>query len=304
MFCAPDRQNGTSSCLDVAELRSLAAHYNKVVGLDPIPLNSFESAISLVTDLGDRLNSVCDADGKSKGDHCWIEQKFVKMSDMYSQLQKNFLPLKPSSWKANEKEWLNTYDILNAMRPYERKYKDFQFLGAFPSDFSKTSKADGSCIIQSMCQFEITKFIASGKKRFGIVINLDKHNQPGSHWVACSCCLDQTSPQYGICYFDSGGKKPQRDVIDFIKNVKLQMETRMKGKGMGMGMAATGHQPRFKFNHEQKQFRNTECGVFAMLFLITCLQNQDKTYKSVRAMIVSDKQDKKIHAFRNKFYRE
>jgi hypothetical protein len=300
MFCAPDReqnkQQPSSSCLDAAELRSLAAHYNQSVGLNPIPPKSFESVESLITDIGDRMRLACG----DKGDHCWIEQPFIRTSAMYMQLQKNFLPLKPSSWKANSREWLNTYDILNAMKPYERKYKDFMFMGAFPSDFSKTYKtkgsreSQGSCIIQNMCHFDIGKFIASGKKRFGIVINLDKHNQPGSHWVACSCSLDAASPQYGIGYFDSGGNKPPRDVMDFIKEVKSQIE-----KGDTNTKA-----PLFKFNHIRKQFKNTECGVFAMLFIKMCLQYPEKTYKEVKSMITSDKQDNQIHKFRSKFFRD
>lgn len=71
------------------------------------------------------------------------------------------------------------------------------FLGVFPSDMLPT---------------KVSHYPAA------LVINLDPHDQPGSHWVAVY--LDS---QGKIDYFDSYGRKPNLENIEkFISNAKYK----------------------------------------------------------------------------------
>ena len=63
--------------------------------------------------------------------------------------------------------------------------------------------------------------------------------------------------------------------------------------------------PNFKarYNPSVQQFKNTECGIFSMLFLKLCLENKNKQYRSIRKQIPVDRRDNKIHEHRELFYR-
>ena len=70
----------------------------------------------------------------SNKEACWKNQRYIK--DLKNtEIQKfTFKPDYPKEWKSNKNTWLNTYDIYNVMKQYEKKNKDFKFLGAIPSD--------------------------------------------------------------------------------------------------------------------------------------------------------------------------
>ena len=49
----------------------------------------------------------------------------------YRKLKKKyFRPKMPSDWEKNSREWLSTLDIENVLNQYEKKYKNFLFIGA------------------------------------------------------------------------------------------------------------------------------------------------------------------------------
>ena len=267
-----------------SELATVAAHYNIGNTNDPIKDAEMENSITLQQALDKRFAS---CNGKEV---CWLEQPSVKQSqNLYTKLKKNFKPKKPESWKRNKREWLNTYDILYVMKQYAEAHTHFEFLGVFPVDFQAKTGGD-QCIVQSMCNFTVKGLLDSGKTAFGIVWNLDKHNQPGSHWVACYASLDPKDSKFGICYFDSVGKEPPQEIFNFMKNIKDQCKLIFKEK---MSKFVT------KFNCTQKQFKNTECGVFSMVFIKFCLENQHKSFRQVKRMIGRDDE---IHQFRDVLY--
>lgn len=300
MQCSPSRKHLTDSCLTLAELQSVASLYNKEASTNekPIPASTFKSRHALLKELKTRFKKTCPA---NKPETCWLEQNIFKTpraQELFSSLNGAYRPPKPSSWAKNEREWLNTYDILHVMKQYETP--QFEFLGVFPVDFAQahgqeqkhtTSKVK-QCIVQQMCNFNIDEFKARGKTTFGIVMNLDRHDQPGSHWVACYCCLDPDSPKYGICYYDSGGERPPKPIIEFIKDIYDQQ----------------GDSGNFqkKYNPTQHQFQDTECGIFSMLFITFCLEHPRESYRAARKRVkthASDPKDDKIHRYRNLFYR-
>ena len=98
-------------------------------------------------------------------------------------LKKSFKPIKPKSWNSNKFEWLSTTDIENVIKQYENEYPNFRFIGAVPIDFDSTYGV-GQCIVNELCKINLKKMLLAKIFQIGIVFNLDKHDQDGSHWVS------------------------------------------------------------------------------------------------------------------------
>ena len=291
--CSPARDGMKDSCLTTAELQSVAALYNEeeTNKLNKIPLDAFKSRQLLLNSIHDKFAQTC----KNKSETCWLEHGIIRKSDqLYNALQKAYRPPKPGTWKNNKREWLNTYDILNVMKQYEDKHTTFEFLGVFPVDFAKKTQqtpshpSSPSCVVQSMCNFSVVDFKKRGKTSFGMVLNLDPHDKPGSHWVACYCCLDVNDPKYGICYYDSGGLKPPKPILDFIKNIYNQVDDPKHFQK--------------RYNPTKTQFQDTECGIFSMLFIVLCLKHREG-FRDTRKRIKTHRNDDWVHTFRDHFYR-
>lgn len=288
-FCSPTRleqKERTGTCLTIEELRSVAALYNKKNPNTPIPMAAFKNHSNLVRHLDRRFKRKCP----SKADHCWIEQDEVR--ELYNSLEQNYRPQKPTEWQGKSKSrmWLNTFDILEVMKQYQDN--EFKFLGVFPVDFNQTK--NNQCIVKNMCSFNAQELIQQGYKHFGIVFNLDKHNEPGSHWVATYCNMDPSSKKFGVCYYDSGGIKPPKYIKEFIKDVRDQVVQHHKDKGSTFCT---------KYNNTRHQFLNTECGIFSMIFIILCKENTMETYRQSRAKIPKHPTDSKAFEFRGVLYR-
>ena len=87
--------------------------------------------------------------------------------------------------------------------------------------------------------FKINKI----KKPFGFIVNLDKHNQIGSHWIAIYVPVDKNFVEY----FDSFGRKPQHyQIKKFLKKRKY-----------------------YQYNNIKLQsIVNTTCGQYCLFYLI------------------------------------
>ena len=111
------------------------------------------------------------------------------------------------------------------------------------------------------------KAFLKARKKVGIVFNLDEHYKPGSHWV--SLYMDTA---HGTCYFfDSCGKPPEYRIRKLIR-----IFARL--------MVASGIDPVVKINKVVHQTGSTECGVYALYFLVTMLEGGcfDKVFGSTR----------------------
>lgn len=282
--CSPKRK-GNKHCLTRPELLSVARLYEKNNNVN-IDLTNSKSDADILKQMKKTT--------KCKNEVCILDKTAAHTDrNLYDALIVNFKPAKPREWQENEREWLNTNDILHVMRQYEDKHLHFKFLGVFPVDFRAPAGPNVSntknCVVKSMCEFDIHSLRAQNKNSFGIVFNLDRHDQPGSHWVSMFCNIDPSAKHYGMCFYDSAGMRPPKLILDFMKYVKKQMND-VKFKG--------------RFNNIQHQFKNTECGIFSMLFITMCLEHTKMTYRQVRARLPKDKGDKKIHEFRDRFYRD
>lgn len=189
---------------------------------------------------------------------------------------KAFRPQRPLSWNNNQYEWLTNYDIEGVMQQYVEKYTSFKFLGVHPIDFLHHYPNTNKCIGKTLCEFDIkSDLIIEGKDMFGLVLNHDKHNQPGSHWVALFACINPKKVNYGIFHLDSAGNPPHSEIKMFMKRICKQM-----------------NQPQKKFrsytNIKQYQFKNTECGMYTLIFLDLCIRGKHSIRKIYNELLPSD----------------
>lgn len=253
-FCAPhrvDMMRSTGTCLTHADLTVVANAWNNSNPGSVIPRAVFTKKSLLWKAINDRFANSCG----SLGEHCWV-QKVQQTPNVKAVSIESFKPLKPSSWYKNKNEWLNTYDILLVMKQYEKLHKDFKFVGVFPRDFA--FRYDGvHCVSREMCDpsvFDRKKNV----KKYGFIFNHDTHDQPGSHWVALFLCFDQSSKLFGSHYFDSTGKEPKPEIMDFMNKMSREHD---------LPIASIKSPIR-------KQFKNTECGMFSLNFLIQCIDSE------------------------------
>jgi hypothetical protein len=281
MFCSPARQSSKDkTCMNLEELKSLANDFNRTSN-NKIKVSASKKKI--VKQFREKLGKTCGS-----AEYCWVQQSFVSPQTKTKILAKAFRPLKPKQWYKNRKTWLNTYDIQKVMKQYEDKYKDFWFIGVFPIDFSEKDEY-GYCVSPEMCAFNISKVVEKRKKQFGMVLNLDRHDQSGSHWVAVYCNLDPKKENYGIYYYDSVAYPPPKQVGSFMKLVEKQV-CEVHGAEVGKRFA-------MRYNKVQKQFDNYDCGVFSEVFLTQILKQIpfDNICKRMKT-------DREINALRDVLY--
>lgn len=294
--CSPDANKNYEqyhSCFAPSDITSLAHMYNSFVSsAEQIPKEQFDNPKTLYSALRARIKP-CE----NKHEACLLHQDFVKSrnNDMFHALIKRFRPRMPATWKTNTREWLNTYNIIHVMKQYENAYSAFEFLGVFPVNFN-TRENGNVCIEKKMCQFTLADFLQTGKREFGMVVNLDRHDQPGSHWVALYCAFERNG-RFGMVYFDSGGQKPPKLIKTFMKEVYVEAER--------LFFNVEDFKSHFKafYNQTEYQKKNTECGMFSMVFLVACIENKTDDLHYVKNQFNTHKvMDDKVHKLRSYLY--
>lgn len=169
----------------------------------------------------------------------------------------NLRPEKPESWYKNPKTWLSNYDIQNVMSQYEKaKLHKYKFLGVVPIDFAAMNDY-GQCLYSNICSVNIQELAKKNVKFIGLITNLDKHDEPGSHWTSTFLSIDPKLKSYGAYYYDSTSASIPKYLYTFIMNVKNQCD-----------LLYPTNKFEIKVNKKQHQYKNSECGVFSMLFQI------------------------------------
>lgn len=215
---------------------------------------------------------------------CWLNQ-----FDQFDQLEKNklrnqsFTPDKPKEWLNNPVEWLSNFDILNVLKQYEEKHDNFKFIGPTPIDFDLTPIGENKCVWQDLCHFQLHKYNESGYNKIGVIFNLDKHDEGGSHWVSLFISIKDNL----IYYFDSAANKIPKEISKFVELVLSQSGKRMK----------------FITNvPHQHQYGDTECGMYSLYFIITMLNESMTMRKKINLFSKKHLNDKFIESFREKYF--
>jgi hypothetical protein len=165
-----------------------------------------------------------------------------------------------------ENSLLETYDIWTVLSQYEHKYPFFRFFGVHPVDFSQSVRG-GKCIssVPELCGLTADNFgeRTGGRTDFAIVVNMDPHTQPGSHWAALYGCIDRAKThRYGLFYFDSIGRPPPPIIRAFMSQ-----------------FAGSSGMP-LKRNKVQRQFGGVQCGLYSISFVVNCVSTT-MTYNNI-----------------------
>lgn len=167
---------------------------------------------------------------------CWLRLTPNLSSAAREDLVENFKPPIPRGADT----WLTTTDIDRVMQQYTRIFDNFVWLGAHPVDFQTVSPetVGPAAILRRMKR----------KRYAALVLNMDPHDQPGSHWVAV--LLDKK--RRVVEYFDSLADPAPPEIDSLVRGLS----------------EASGKRWKLRTNSVAHQRENNECGVYAIHFLV------------------------------------
>ena len=203
------------------------------------------------------LNNLRSRLVQCKKEDCWLRE--IKDPTLRKNLDEMvFAPDQPENWKKNPNEWLSNYDILHVLRQYEKAYRNFKLIGPTPIDFDARPEKDSpQCVWQDLCGISLETLYKAGKRKIGVVFNLDKHDEPGSHWTSLFIDMDEAV----LFYFDSAANRTPSEVKVLVERLKYQ------GKTMTPSISFR-YVENFPKMHQRS---NTECGMYSLFFIITML---------------------------------
>jgi len=121
------------------------------------------------------------------------------------------------------------------------------------------TKVNDRCVSEALCKINLEAYRKKGKTKIGIVLNLDPHDQSGSHWV----CMWIDLKKRILFYFDSAGNPPTKEVNVLADRLKKQ------GKAMGLSL-------KYRDNRKVHQTTTSECGMYVLYFIIQLLEKKKK----------------------------
>ena len=296
--CSPSRAkvfNKNKTCFDKEALVRLAKAWNEIHPTTKISGIATKSKHDLWTAINTRMSDVCKGSGR---EWCWID-KVGPAAKASPAIAKSLRPSKPAQWYDKPYTWLSNYDIDAVMKQYQDVPENhYKFLGVFPVDFATKDKF-GTCLYNEICGLDIAKFAKKGIKYIGLITNMDRHDEPGSHWTSMFACIDPSMPAFGVFYYDSVSSPPPPEVASFMSRLKAQAD------GLSAAMA-TSKRRRFRIDYNKKkdQFGNTECGMFSIVYQLKWMDmlkvNPTATFEDVLKNRMSD-QD--VHTYRDVLFR-
>jgi len=250
---------------------------------------------------------------------CWLAE--IKDKSLEKDIKHLvFAPNHPPEWINNPNEWLTDLDISKVMKQYETTHPEFKFIGPSPIDFdtkverqeipwedpTSGNPTDKVCVWQELCHLSLGKLLENGKTKIGIVFNLDRYDEPGSHWV--SLYINLGEPEPFVFYFDSTGRKYPDEIRVFIERIIDQ------GAKLSPPLKINKYS-NFGKDHQKS---NTECGMYSLFFLITMLTGKiyDTIDESDNKQVDLDFQskltlfkdavipDKYVELYRNKYFND
>jgi hypothetical protein len=271
--CAPGKKLVEGSCYTIDNLKDIATAYNKEYN-DKIRISNNKKVLlqELTGKMHKRFN--CDENGNDQ-QKCWNSSALIKGINNNDIKYNTFRPNGPR----DNNKWLATGDINKVMQQYQYKYKNFKYLGTLPNDFADLPHYEINNIkLDDLEKNNITQL--------GAVINLDNHNQNGSHWVAFYTNLAQNK----VYYFDSVGIKPNKRINGFVRKVLTHMYNKKNNTHFNVQQFLSKYHSSkeydVRYNKIQHQFKNTECGVYSMNFIIRLLNG--KSFDDIVENITKD----------------
>lgn len=251
MSCNPSVKGKTinkNSCLTQRVLLKIKEEYNKDHTDNPITK----------TKLNDIWHELKIRLSNCKKEDCWLNE--IDNTMLRTKIDKMiFAPDHPPDWNKNPDEWLSNFDILEVLKQYETPYSKFQIISPTPIDFDSKPYNNGECVTNELCNFSVKEQLTNNKTKIGIVFNLDKHTESGSHWVSLFLDLDEKF----IVFFDSVGNHPVKEIANLIHRIiKQAKENNIKVHYFN------------NTNPIPHQRGNTECGMYSLYFITTMLTGE------------------------------
>jgi hypothetical protein len=265
-ICSPMNKTNKFTCFSKKSLIKIIESWNTNNPKKIIKYNKNANVSALWNKLDAKFKKQCDSES------CWLTLQEVK-SIGDEEIKETFRPKMPEKWKKNKNEWLTTIDIQNVLRQYQKYYHDFLFIGAVPIDFDNKF-GFGQCVVDELCNINLKNILKKGKNKMAIVFNLDAHDKPGSHWVALYC--DFTTDK--IIFFDSYGSKPPNEIQKLMDRLKEQA-------------SSMGKNVELIYNKTRHQYKNSECGVYCLNFIINLLEGVEHS-KILNTKILDDMMEK------------
>lgn len=238
--CHPSKKKNGFSCYSYDQLKQIAQKLNER-GKN---IKISKTKKTLWNNINNAMKQQCSKEW------CWINDGIL--SDINSNNNNIFMPIHPDEWVDDKYSWLSNFDIDAVMRQYEDIYDDFLFLGPVPIDFED--------VFTELSNQNLHNIYNTGKKRIGIVFNLDRHDEDGSHWVCMY--IDVKNLEHGmIAYYDSYGLEPNDAISDLMS------------KFVSQGLIAN---PKIIlepiYNPIQHQHKNSECGMYCINLITSMLK--------------------------------
>lgn len=243
MNCAPGNKGCDNSCYSKDQLVKIASALNKSRKLSIITKNKTKKEIWEQIQKG--LLNECTYEW------CWLDTPEVRQINDRKLKDETFKPPMPEEWMSNKYTWLTTTDISKVMKQYEKAYRNFRFYGPFPVDCPQEIYCD-------LSDLDLKRLKGRGVEYIGVIFNLDRHDQSGSHWVGLFCNI----PNRIISYYDSTAIAPPGYIKYFIEMLK---------RGL---LAISPEKVEYNWNKKKHQFGGSECGIYSMNFILESLKGK------------------------------
>ena len=282
--CAPSKKLDATNntCFTTEQLIKMVKSYNKYIKNEDKKiiinkeqfLTDSELKKYLLSELIKKLPKTC------KSQECLLKEDFVVHLKDFDLLYNTLRPLGP----INKNKWLSSSDINQIIVQYTIKYPEFKFFGALPIDFEEIElpiNYKTNVFYNTLCNMYKNNIY-----KIGFVLNLDKHNESGSHWVALYTNLKNKQ----IYFFDSYGYKPKTEIVKLMSiiaywinsndcNSKKEYDLQDYSLYFKNGICNNYPKIDIKYNNIRHQFKNSECGVYSVNFIIRLLL--DHTFNEI-----------------------
>ena len=295
--CAPSKKYIDGSCIPLHKLKKIAKKYNDD---NDDKIDTSLSKKLIVKELEDKFSNNCSNHA------CWLRLDIIKNLNDEDISNNSIRPDGPNK----KYDWLSTTHINDVIEQYHYLYKEFNFLGAVPYDFEDLS-------ILGIKNLNFKKLKNNNKTKIGMVINLDKHNQNGSHWVSLYTDLKKNQ----IYFFDSVGKQPYKRIRKFINKIakylyykifndnlpinnvlqQIKEYNKLSYKNIDINenkyLFNLLNELDIRYNDIQHQFKNSECGVYCINFITRLLDGE--TFDTIINNITKDDE---MNQMRNTYF--
>lgn len=233
--------------------------------------------------LFDRNKDVCS------DEQCWLDQPFMQTEGggadvKLSALESRFAPRAPKSWITKPNEWVTNFDIKKVMDQYENAYECFKFIGPSAINFDeRNERADGTCVWDDLCNFQLQNFIERKMHKIGIIFNTDVDSGDGEHWISMFINIAKAE----IVFFDSVGDPPPPEVVALVDRIVAQSTAIFDKPFTFVSLDGVKHQK-----------KNTECGVYSLYFITHMLKDMTSAAELRRTML----NDEHMSTYRQIFF--